>query len=119
MKIAFGTVEDFCAELHRLAHTSPNRLWQNQVRFRIDTEPEQKEAISFKIALWLTALAQTDEGEYVLEYADFCGSDDQDEKHFDRPVDAGTKEAMRRIEQVAVVAKDCNLVMLPGKIEQF
>lgn len=109
MKITFANVEDFCAELWHAP------IWSKQVRFRIDAEPEQAEQISFKIALWLTAVAQTPDGEYLMEYADFCGSDDPDSD----PKDAGTQEAKRRIEQVASVAKDCGLTMLPGKIEQF
>ena len=118
MRITFASVEDFCAELRHLAGEGSHiadGLWQRQVRYRIDANPEQDEAISFKIGLWLTALGQTAEGEYVLEYADLCGSDDPENK----PKDAGTLEAKRRIEQVAMTCKDCNLTMLPGKIEQF
>lgn len=112
MRITFATVEDFCAELKHVS-VLPASVWRNEVRFRIDAEPEQKEGISFRIALWLTALADTPDGQYVLEYADGCGSDDPDND----PKDAGTREATRRIQQVVAVADDCGLRILPGKIE--
>ena len=115
MKIAFGTVKDFADEVRRVCGESGSGLWQRQVRFSIDCEPEQKEAISFKVGLILTALAQTPDGEYIREYAELCGSDDPDVK----PQDAGTQEARHRLAQVADVAMACNLAILPGKIEQF
>ena len=116
MRITFASVEDFCAELQHVT-ILPASVWRNEVRFRIDADAEQKEEISFRIGLWLTALADTPDGQYVLEYADLCGVDDPDEKHHGRPVDAGTREALRRVHEVELVAKSCGLTMRPGKIE--
>ena len=112
MRITFATVADFCAELQHVT-ILPASVWRNEVRFRIDADAEQKEEISFRIALWLTALADTPDGQYVLEYADLCGSDDPDSD----PKDAGTSEALRRVHEVGLVAKSCGLTMRPGKIE--
>lgn len=116
MKIAFASVEEFCNELTSLAGPGSKiatSIWRGQVRFRMEAEPEQKEAVSFRIGLWLTAIAQTPDGEYIMEYADWCGSDDPDAA----PNDAGTQEAKRQIELVAVVCKEHGLVLLPGRIE--
>ena len=112
MRIVVAEIADFCQELRRFAKLKS--VWCNEVRFAVDSDPEQKEAISFRVGLWLTTLIDRNEGQCVLEYAAVCGSDEPRRKDA-----TGTTEATRRIKEVAAICNDEGLVLCPGKIEAF
>ena len=111
MRVTVTTVEDFCAELSREA--AAGCVLRSTVRTRIDRGAEQDEEVSWTVALWATAVIRSPECDYLLEYAEICGSDDPQND----PPDAGTRCARAKQATIRAVAEASNLLFLPGKYE--
>jgi len=109
MRVTFSNIEEFTSELVREA----TRLWRKEVRYRIDLTPEQREAISFSVAIQFTALVDADEGQFIMEISLRCGSDDPAEG--DGHEGTNSAEKIKRI--VAERMADFGVELHPGKIE--
>ena len=114
MRVTFATCDDFCAELDRV-RSSGGTIFCDEVRVRIDSAPEQDDEITFLVAIWGTAIVHREQGDYLLEYGEVCGKDDNEQgaKH---PT-AGTDAATKRRDMISAACKRAGLQMLPGKFE--
>jgi hypothetical protein len=74
MKVSFGTFE----EIHTELHLEAKNVLGGVVRMRIDHNPEQLEAVTFAVDVWVSAVIVNDSGPYLVEFADRAGSDDRD-----------------------------------------
>jgi len=72
MRCSFGTFEDFYREIDLEA----KHVLGGIVRMRTDRTPEQAEAITFAVDVWLSAVIVNDSGVYLIEFADRAGCDD-------------------------------------------
>lgn len=109
MRVEVTTVEDFCAELE--AEAKATRVHDGIVRIRVDRVPEQDEEISHVVQLWATALIQTDEGQWVLEYGKIAGVDSPADP------DKGTKVVQEWQKAIEDTADRSGLQVRRGKIE--
>ena len=117
MRITFTTVETFLADLKAEREKVGSTVWHNQVRYRVDSIPEQKQEISFIVALTLTALIElSDGGQYIMECCCKCGCDDPEPMGDEAP-DAGTQNALAMMKDVHRVAAELGLDVREGKLE--
>lgn len=89
------------------------RIRHNVVRVRIDRTPEQDEAISFEVGIWVTAVVNDmqNRADHLLEFMAYCGRDSR------KGGDAGTSAANAIRDQVAALAASKGLTIRPGKLE--
>lgn len=83
------------------------------VRMRIDREPEQAEAVTFRVGVWLTAVVVNESGPYLVEYGGHVGSDDGTTPQ------GGTKAARELAMKVESLCDAHGLELRDGKIEAF
>ena len=112
--VQFGSLEDFIAEL-RAAEVSPRsntKIVDKIVRWKVNRMPEQKEAISFQVDAWATAIVAEGESDYLLEFGLIVGRDSLTTESTE-----GTDAAKRLREQLATACEELGLSLRPGKIE--
>jgi hypothetical protein len=109
MTITVQSLEDFIAELV----AERENIADNIVRWQRNLSAEQKEAISFQVDVWATAVRRK-EGEepWLLEFGQCCGSTSQHSEQ-------GRKVADEMRQQLAAVCEALSLKLRPGKIETF
>lgn len=111
MRVTFATCDDFCAELERLSDT----IWRKEVRVRIDRAPEQDDEVTFQVAIWGTAICRSGDGDFLLEYGELCGFDNEEQGA--RHPHAGSDEAQSRRTRIERSCSKRGLQILPGKFE--
>ncbi len=107
MRITFTDVDKFCAELRQEAGSI---VWK-QVRVRVDRVAEQDEGVSFAMAIWGTALIEKAGVAGIIEYGEWCGSDEPSNP------DGGTTVANNRRARIEKAAKEIGLEIRDGKFE--
>lgn len=110
MRIETLTIEDFCEELS--AEAGLGRIFEDTVRIRVDRAAEQKEAITFEVGVWATALIRSEVGEWVLEFGRIAGSDT-------RAANTGSDTAAEWLQKINAVCDRHGLHQRKGKIEVY
>lgn len=113
MRVTFATCDEFCAEIERLEDI----IWRKEVRVRIDRAPEQDDEITFLIGIWGTAMCRAEDGDFLLEYGELCGTDDT--RKGSRAPNAGSDAAAIKRGMIAAVCEKSGLLLLPGKTEVY
>ena len=72
MRVEFGSFEEIATEIDLEA----GNVLGGIVRMRIDRSPEQPEAVTFAVDVWVSAVIVSDSGAYLVEFADRAGCDD-------------------------------------------
>ena len=113
--VGFENLEEFADELvDAVKQPAPNGVADNLVRWRVTRTPEQKEAISFQVDAWATAVISRPDADYLAEWSATVG---RDTVHND---DAGSKSAANLKKQLASICSVTgSLRLLPGKIEVY
>jgi hypothetical protein len=108
--LSIGTLGDFIAELREFKHriTLP-------VRWHGIRSAEQKEAVSFEVGAWATAIigVDTDPDAYLAECMIACGRDSKATQN------EGTVNAAKARTKLAEACDDIGLALRPGKYEVF
>jgi hypothetical protein len=107
MRVVMNSVEEFAEEIAE-EHAG---VLGGIVRQRVDREPEQPEAVTHRVWVWLTAVIATEHGNYLLEFGGTAGSDDN------RTPSGGSDHAREWINCIAEVCSRHRLDLRPGKLE--
>lgn len=108
MRVECATIEEFCDELS--IEANHGRIHESLVRVRIDRTPQQKECIGYDVGLVATAMVKTTEGDWLLEFAGYCGEDEKANI-------AGSAKARQWKKKIEEVAEGHNLMVRGGKWE--
>lgn len=107
MRVVFNTPQEFLAEIT----AESDHVVDGILRMRVDREPEQPEAVTFQVGVWLTAVIATESGGYLVEFGGVVGSDDT-------ATPRGGSEAAEEIyREVKAVCEHGGLELRDGKIE--
>jgi len=107
VRVTFETAEAWMKEIDAEAKNVLGGI----VRMRTEREPEQAEAVTFRVGVWLTAVVVNDSGPYLVEFGDVVGSDDA-------TTPEGGSEAAKEIEmQLESLCDSHGLQLRDGKIE--
>lgn len=109
MRVIFNTAEQWMAEIQ----AESRNVLGGIVRMRTDREPEQPEAVTFRVGVWLTAVIVNESGPYLVEFGDAVGCDDNTTPN------GGTDAARDIAMQLQSLADALNLELREGKIESF
>lgn len=109
MRVVFESPESWMKEIDAEA----KQVLGGVVRMRVDREPEQAEAITHKVGVWLTAVVVNESGPYLVEFGDVVGCDDG-------TTPSGGTDAAREIAmQLESLCDAHGLELRDGKIEAF
>lgn len=109
MRVVFETPDGWLKEIEAEA----GNVLGGIVRMRVDREPEQPEAITHRVAVWLTAVIVNDSGPYLVEFGDAVGCDDG------TTPTGGTDAAQDIACKLESLADATGLEIRDGKIETF
>lgn len=109
MRVVFETPEPWLQEIEAEA----KQVLGGIVRMRVDREPEQPEAITHRVGVWLTAVIVNESGPYLVEFGGAVGCDDG-------TTPTGGTDAAREIAMKLESLCDAHgLELRDGKIEAF
>ena len=103
MRVEFSTYEDFLDEVETVGQTR-----DSLVRVRVDRIPEQEQAVTFQIQIWVTAVFLGSEP-YLGECGFIVGSSDH----------GADDEAEMIVETIKATCASRNISVRHGKIELF
>jgi hypothetical protein len=113
MRVTFSTCEDFCHEMRRQA--AAGHIRPKEIRVRIDRAPEQDDEVTFGVAIWGTFIIRSPDGDFLMEYGEWCGADDL--QRGSKTPTAGTDAANLRKAMIERAAVECGLEAIRGKLE--
>lgn len=106
MRVEHTNIEGISEEIQRCA----KNILEGIVRFRIDRDEVSE--VATEVGVWVSALVQTDKGDYVIEAGLYAGTDwAQHEKK------QGTEQALQWKKQIQTVCNSHELQLCGGKIE--
>lgn len=112
--VGFTSLDDFIAELADADGLPlPSGISDKIVRWAYRRTPEQKEAISFQVDVFATAIIIRPDADYLAEFGATCGSDTQNNEA------AGSKAANTLKQRLTGACEPLSLKVLPGKIEVY
>jgi hypothetical protein len=106
--IQLSTLEEFIAELQ----AAPDQILDRTVRIKINRIAEQREAVSWLVVVWLTAIQKGDDADYLMEFGKEIGSS----KTKDSPVEA---KVAGMEAQLKAACELIGLKVRPGKLEVY
>lgn len=107
MRVVMNTVDEFLAEIE----AESQHVLGGIVRLRIDREPEQPEAVTFRVGACLSAVVVNDSGPYLVEFGQVLGSDDH------RTPTGGSDAAAEIEARTRSLCERLGLQVRSGKIE--
>ena len=107
--VGFTSLEDFIAELE----SAPNEVADSMVRWQVARTPEQKEAISFQVDVFATAIIVRSDCDYLAEFGKTVGSNTQHNEA------AGDRAADTLKQRLIDACLPLHLHVRPGKIEVY
>jgi hypothetical protein len=107
--VNFATLAEFISELE----CGPKDVADSLVRWTVNRTPEQKEAISFQVDVWATAVIVRSDADYLIEFGSTVGRNTQHNEA------AGDREADKLKQRLIDACQQLHLHLRPGKIEVY
>ena len=108
MQVEVNTMDEFCDELRR----EHNSVYRGIVRWRIDEEPQQAEAVSIEVGCHATTIINCPDSDYLLQLSKLAGVDIPQSNELN-----GSEQAARWEMELLATCDELDLSIRPGKYE--
>jgi hypothetical protein len=111
MRVRVDSLDDFLDNL-RESRVVQGVVWVSRTENPLDGE-NRREAVRFRVDLQASAVCEFGEGEYLLEYGEYCGIDYRDAS---QEMEGTDRAAMLRVRLVEH-CREHGLALRPGVID--